>query len=124
MFPSLEMPQLGLAWPQQRSIFTLGSFPTLATPFAIGQPQFDQPEPAQLIQQQTPAPRPSDLERLIGGVFQLARVLVEGYVRFVLLPKLKAEVRTELKEAVRKNRAGEVVGLLLATYGLNKMSGN
>ena len=124
MLTGLEMPQLGLAWPQERNIFTLGSFTTLATPFAIGQPQFDQPEPAQLIQQQTPAPRPSDLERLIGVVFQLAKVLAEGYVKFVLLPKQKAEVCTELKEAVRKNRAGDVVWLLLATYGLNKMSGN
>jgi hypothetical protein len=80
------------------------------------------PQPAQPIQRQTPAPSPSDLERLIGGVIQVASVLAEGYVKFVLLPNLNAEVHIELKEAVRKNRLEDVIGLVAVKNILDKLS--
>lgn len=117
----------GLSAPTTRMLPTnLGLMPSV---------DFQPPEPplslllprvqtAPLTQQQTAAPNPSDLERLIGGVFQLAGVFAVAYAKYVLIPQLKAEVDAELKEAARDERIGDFVALLLLKYGLHKASDN
>lgn len=112
-----ENNQYGFEYPQLYNSFNYPVTLQAARPLPYAQPQVSQPV-------QTPQSGPSDLERLIVGGLQLAGVLAEAYIQFVVVPKLKAEVDAELKEAAREERVGDFVGLLMLKYGLNKASGN
>lgn len=106
-----------LQYPQLYNPFNQPISFQVATPLSYPRPQVNQPT-------QTQQAGPSDLERLIGGLFQVAGALAVGYVKFIVVPQLKAEVDAELKEAARDERMGDFAALLLFKYGLNKASGN
>jgi hypothetical protein len=102
-------------WPLQQPFinFPLQYQPVTPLPLLAPQPPRHAPQPQ---------PVPSQTGSVVKAILQLCGVVAEGYVRLVVLPEMKAEVRAELKEAARKNRLGDVACLLLADYGLNKLS--
>lgn len=121
IYPALAARRARRQWPFQANQWPLQqpfiNFPLQyqpATPLPLLPPQPARPAP--------PPPVPSQTESVLTALLQLCGVAAEGYVRFVVLPEMKAEIRAELKEAARKNRLGDVACLLLADYGLNKLS--
>ncbi|MBA3239935.1 MAG: hypothetical protein H0T60_01750 [Acidobacteria bacterium] len=117
-------------------------FPQFCSPEPIRNRLFDEPllfeelvpfepsamlwdeEPEVSLNTKKPAPNSTQLGEFIGGCFKLVGVIIEGSVRFVLLPTAKKKVRAELLKAGRENRWLDAGMLFLAEQELQKLSGN